>query len=593
MGYRNNRIDSCPDGCRANRRGRGKAGLVWIVALAVVLLASAGPALGQFTVTPLKFDLQLRPGKRVVSVLDIQSLDPNETHTIDLSVVELTQDEKTAAWQIIEPNSGFDSSTLSSLKDAMTLSTSTVTIEPHQKVPVEVRLRVPPGSRGFSCAGIVAAIRPRADATDISFVLRFMVPVLLEIQGRPMRNQVQATDLTMEVRKADSYRPATTLLTMGVENKGGTFPRCRPVARIWSWSGGHWRVITTTAFQDKSSDVGIIPGAKIDIETDLNKALPPGKYKVAGVLYVDGTRTARVEKMIDFAGDPSVTRVAADTPLDLKPSGLTVQSMPGATRSTMLKVYNASDETVNIQAVLVFPRDLGSKAMGTIRGADMDCTPWVTIVPERFTLSGEGDVQNVRISTAMPDSATTLPCYYSNLDLWAFYPDGQRAGVTTANICVQNTKTKGEPSALALKMTPHAVSGSIYQIVAQFSNNGIIHFDPKKCKAAVIESASTTGIPRASTTLEGVVKGVMLPFEERSFSGMLDFGSLDAGSYRLSAALEYAPGQWAEKQTAIEVTTEGDRRVIRTTGTQEDLPEILEMKWSKAPSRAISGNKRG
>jgi len=597
MGYRNNRIDSCPDGCRANRRGSGKAGSVWIVALAVVLLASAGPAFGQFNVTPLKFDLQLRPGKRVVTVLDIQSLDPNETHTIDLSVVDLTQDEKTAAWEIIEPNSGFDISKLSSLKDAISLSHSTVTIEPRQRVPVEVRLRVLPGSRGFSCAGIIAAIRPRADATDVGIVLRFMVPVLLEIQGRAMRNQVQATDLTMEARKATSRRPATTVLTMSIENKGGTFPRCRPAARIWSWSGGHWRVITTTTFQDRSSDVGIIPGAKININTNLMKALPPGKYKVAGVLYVDGRRTPRVQKMIDFAGDPSVTRVAADTPLDLFPSELTVQSMPRATRTTMMKVYNASDETVSIQAVLTFPRDLGSKAMGTISGAEMDCTPWVKIVPERFTLSGEGDVQNVRITTKMPETATQLPCYYSNLDLWAFYPDGQRAGVTTANICVRNTKTEVEPSAVALKMSPHAISGSDHQIVASFSNNGIIHFDAKKCKAAVISPADPlvngVRIPRASVILESVAKGAMLPFEERSFSGILDLGRLDAGQYRLSAALEYAPGKWAEKQASIEVTIEGDRRIIRVTGTQEDLPEMLEVKWSRAPVRTISGNKRG
>ena len=598
MGCKNNRIDSCPDGWAANRRRSGKAGLVWIVALAVVLLASAGPALGQFNVSPMKFDLQLRPGKRVVSVLTIQSLDPNETHTIDLSVVELTQDERTAAWHIIEPNSGFDISTLSSLKDAMSLSHSTVTVGPRQNVPVEVRLRVPPGRRGFSCAGILAAIRPRADATDISFVVQFMVPVLLEIQGRPMRNKVKATDLTLESRKADRYRPATTLLTMNVENEGGTFPRCRPVARIWSWSGGHWRVITTTAFQDNSSDVGIIPGAKINIKTDLRKALPPGKYKVAGVLYVDGRRTPRVEKIIDFAGDPSVTRVAADTPLDLKPSELTVQSMPGATRSTMLKVYNASDETVNIQAVLTFPRDLGGKAMGTTRGADMDCTPWVTIVPERFTLSGEADVQNVRITTRMPETATALPCYYSNLDLWAFYPDGQRAGVTTAKICVRNTKTKIEPSARVVKMTPHAVSGSTYQIVALFENNGIIHFDAKNCKAVIIsplDPPTTNGerVPRASAKLESIARGTMLPFEQRQFSGSLRFATLPAGSYRLAVALEYAPGQYAKKQVSIAVTIEGDRRVVRITGTEEDLPETLEVKWSKAPEKTIFANKRG
>ena len=578
MCNRHNRMDSCLHGCKADNRRAGQAGLVWIVALAVVLLASAGPALGQFTVEPLKLDLQVRPGRLVKSVIQIQNVDPNETQTIDLSVADLTQNEE-GSWEIIEPNSGFDTSGLSSCKEEVRLSASTVTIGPLQRVPVEVTARVPRGSRGFSCAGILATLKPRGDETEVSFILRFMVPILVEVQGRPVRHEVEAKDLAMKFVPASSGMSATTTLVMAVENKGGSFPRCRPVARIWSWSGGHWRTITTTAFQDNTTDVGILPGAKINIETNLRKSLPPGKYKVAGVLYVDGMRRPRVEKIIDFAGDPSVTRVAADTPLDLIPSGVTVESIPGATRTATLKVYNGSDETVKIKATLALPRDLAIKVINNVRGVDMDCTPWVTISPDEFILSGEAGVQTVRITAAMPDAAMMIPSYYSNLELWAFYPDGQYAGLTTAKICVLNTKVQGEPSAKAVKMYPVAISGSKYQIVAQFSNNGTVHFDPKNCKAAV--TMITSAVPRAGVRLDSVVAGAgaMLPGEERGFSGILDFATLDADTYRLSAALEYAPGKWATKQAAIEVSIEGDQRVVNITGVEEDLPEILEVKW--------------
>jgi hypothetical protein len=43
----------------------------------------------------------------------------------------------------------------------------------------------------------------------------------------------------------------------------------------------------------------------------------------------------------------------------------------------------------------------------------------------------------------------------------------------------------------------------------------------------------------------------------------------------------------------MEVTIEDGRRVVRVTGTQEDLPEILDVKWSRAPVRTILGKKRG
>ncbi len=598
MGNGNNRMDCRLDGGRTGGRRDGSTGgvgctrsvLVRIVALGVVMLASAGPAMGQFTVQPMKLDLQVTPGKLLPQVIEIQNIDPNESHTIDLTLVDLTQSED-GGWEIIEPNSGVDTSKLFSLKDSIRLSVSSVTVDAGQHAPVEVTIRVPRGSRGFSCAGILASIRPRPGAMN-PYVLRFMVPVIVQIAKRTPAHKVQATDVGMEFVEAGKRgqgSPATTLLSMSFENNGATFPRTRPVARVWSWAGGHWRVVTTTGFQDISSDIGIIPGAKLKIKTDMKKSLPPGKYKIAGVLYVDGRRTKRVEKIIDFAGDPDVKRVAADTPLDLRPDEIMVRSLPGATRTTMLKVYNGSDETVNVQATVDVPRELADSVLGNVRGADMGCASWVKIEPEKFTLRGEGGVQNVRITTAMPHSATKFPNYYANVHLWAFYPDGQNAGVTTAKLCVQNTKIEVQPKAAAISMNPYVLSGSKYHIAARFNNPGITHFKPLRCKAAVTSLGST--VPRTSAEMTSEVTGYMLPFEYRSFSGVLDFSMVPAGDYRLSVAMQYAEDlPWEGKQAQIRVTVEDGRRIVETTGVQEELKEILEVQWSSPSSGAISGN---
>jgi hypothetical protein len=173
-------------------RRYGGAGLAWVVVLGAVLLASAGPALGQFKVDPMKIDLQVRLGWLTKSVIHIQSLDPNQTHVIDLSLVDLTKDEKTGAWQIIAPNSNFDRTTLASCKDALRLSNSTVTVRPQQTIPVELTLRVPRSSPAFSYAGIVASLRPRTDgASNVGSALRFMVPVFVRLQNPPTRDKVR------------------------------------------------------------------------------------------------------------------------------------------------------------------------------------------------------------------------------------------------------------------------------------------------------------------------------------------------------------------------------------------------------------------
>jgi hypothetical protein len=239
----------------------------------------------------MRVELQIRPGRRIVSAIEIQSLDPNEAHIIDLSVVDLTQNVN-GEWQIIEPNEdltdpnssnfGIVRSKLASCSKGLRLNPTSVTLGPMERHPVELNLAIPRTNSGFLCAGIIVTVRPRVDA-ELPFILRYMVPVLVEIEGRARRSKVTATDMGLEFVPAAGQRPATTLLTLNIQNDGMTFPRVRPVARIWSWSAGHWRVVKTTAFQDMASDIGIIPGARLQLKTDLKKALPRGKYKIAGV----------------------------------------------------------------------------------------------------------------------------------------------------------------------------------------------------------------------------------------------------------------------------------------------------------------------
>jgi len=587
-------MGSCPEGNQMSNSGNSElnrsfrnmvlkgSGLVWIFAIGVALLAFTGSAFGQYTVQPMKIELPVRPGQLVKSKLEIRSLDPNEVHTVDLSVVELSQNIE-GDWRIIEPNAdlndpnspnfGFDMSKLSTCSKWISMRPNSVDLSPLGVSPVEVTLRVPRGIRGFYGAGIMASVRPRPDMTDVSLVLRFLIPVLVEIQGRPMQHKITTNDVGMELYDPPGESPATTLLSMSVENIGGTFPRLYPVARLWSFADGHWRILTTTEFQD----IGIIPGAKLNLKTNINRSLPSGKYKLAGVVYVDGRRTKRVEKEIDFVGDPTITQVTADAPLDLFPSDVSIESMPGATRSAVIKVYNGSDETVNVQATLGLPHVLYNATLDNVRGVDLSCADWVTVTPEKFTLRGEGGMQQVRINTKMPVSTTTYPCYYGVLGLWGSYPDGRNAGLTSAKICVNNREIQVAPKAEALKLIPSATEGSQYLIVASFGNFGVVHFKPISCKAGV--TAITGGVPRSSALLTSKETGLMLPLETRDFSGLMDFSHLPADLYRLSAALDYAPNVRATKQIAIRVSIEGGRRVVDVVGIQEELGEIVEVKW--------------
>ena len=591
---RGNRMDAClndnknksdigkPGQSAANYIVNG-AGLIWIIAIGAALLVSAGPAFGQFTVQPMKLELAVTPGKIIQSALRVQSFDPDEIHNINMSVIELSQSED-GAWAIIEPNNltdpnspffGFDISKLSSCKDWISMSPSNFDLDPNGVEPVEVSIRIRRGVKGFFGAGILATTSPMQGAGNVSVVVRFFVPVIIEIQDRPIRPRVQATDVGMKFIQATGESPAITTVSMNIENTGGTFSRVKPAVRLWSFSGGHWRVITTTEF----SETGIIPGAKLKLQTYVRKNLPKGKYKAAGILYVDGRRTKRIEKEIEFAGDPAVARVAADAPLDLDPVDVTMDAMPGATRTATLKVINASNETVNIRTAMGLPNILQLGALGDVKGEDLDCTEWVKITPEQFTLRGEGGQQTLRIVTTMPNASLPHPCYFSLLALHASYPDGQNAGYTTTNICVRNKMVDAQPEAVALKLVPQDLGDSKYLVVARFGNYGKVQFVPIRIKTALtMTSGASAGINRASMFLGGN-PNLMLPFETREFSGVLDLTYIPADRYTLAAAMEYAPGKWAPKQMAIRVSIEGERRIVQVLGVEEELSELVEVQW--------------
>ena len=589
----NNRVDCCLAGeekdC-GNGRLRPPAktlffngsGLVWVAAIALAVVLSAGPAFGQFIIQPMRMNIPARPGRIVKTPLKLSSVDPNAVHTIDFFLIELTQWED-GSWRMIEPNAtdpnhpdfGFDMSKLSSCLKWISLSRETIELGPLGIDEIEVSLRVPRGIRGFYAAGIIASLRHRPGLIEggLGVVIQFLVPVLVEIQGRPMRHKVEYLDVGLEAIESSGDYPATTLVSVNVANNGGTFSNLKVFTRLRGFSGGHWRQITETELPGAN----IIPGVELKLKGNVERPLPPGKYRINGALYVDGRRAKMFGKEIDFAGHPSVKEVAGDAPLILNPSEVSISTLPGATRTGVLKVFNGSDETVNVQASLALPRGLMNKVFGNLRGDDLDCSQWVKIKPDKFTLRS-GAQQSIRIVATMPNPVAAHPCYYAVLRLQSTYPDGQNAGVTAAYICVANSNVEASPMARIQKMTPAATAEpSKYLVVVRGGNFGNVHFTPR-CRIAVTET--DTDLFRIKKLLSSNRSGLMLPLEARDFSEILDFSRIPAGLYRLTAALEYAPDVRDTEQIAIRVSGEGGgQRFVEIMQLEEELAQKIEVQW--------------
>ena len=543
------------------RNAVSQTGLALVVGLLITVLSA--PAWSQgFMVKPMKMEFSPRLGQTVGRVLELRNTGTDEAKTLELRLVELTQ-KSDGSWKIIEPGSGVDTSKLPSCLKWVKLSAETVNVKPLEMAPVTVSVKVPRGARGYYTAGMLAKIRPKPGVTGVAIVVRFLIPILVDIQGRPVRQKIALTDVGMEFREKSEKTPATTLVSMGIANSGRGYSRIKGSARVMRFSKGHWRRVATTEYRE----LGILPGVTLNLKSDLERRLPSGKYKLTGTLYVDGRRIRPLEKELDFVGDPSVTKVAVDTALVLEPPELSITAVPGATRTAVIKVENASDDAVKIEATAAIPPPLGGVAFGDLKGEDLSCAPWVRVSPSKFTLRAGGR-QNVRVIARMPKAKKMYANYYGLLALRASYPDGQSAGKTTTLVCVRNARIEPKPAAQAMNVALAGEEASKYVVRARFANTGNVHFTPK-CRAVV-----ATGIGQSVT--EAVLSGeagLMLPLEVRNFSGIIDLAGLEPGAYALKAVLEYAPGRGAARQIPIRVSVEEGQKVVTIIEAKQEKPE--------------------
>jgi hypothetical protein len=356
----------------------------------------------------------------------------------------------------------------------------------------------------------------------------------------------------MTFRKGGENLPAATLVSMGVANAGRTYSRIKGSVKVMYFLNDRWRPVSTAEIKE----LGIIPGATLKLNSDLERRLPSGKYKLTASLYVDGRRVKPLEKEIEFEGDPAVTKLAVDTALTLDPPELTIAAAPGATRTAVLKVENASEDAVEITAESATPAPMRGVAMGELKGDALSCASWIEVSPAKFTLRAGGK-QNVRVMARMPQADVMQANYYAFLTLRATYPDGQSAGQTTTLACVANKGVESKPAVQATKMTLASAEGAKYAVQARFANIGNVHFTPK-CRAML---ATGQGQTVMETELSGE-EGMMLPLEIRDFSGEMDFEKVEPGAYALKAVLECGAGQGAAEQLPIRVSLENGQKIV-------------------------------
>lgn len=556
------------------------------IGIICLLLVVCGPAFGQFMVQPMRIDLPTYPNRKTATTFALENQSTSSTTSVDLRLLDMTQDS-TGMWQTIEPDAeivadpsgaqwvnvgsedqpvhvDISRTRMRSCLEWLTLEDDTVELRPLQRKVLNLWVRVPVGVLGHYCAALVAQTRVTVDddtGIRTPVVLQFLIPVIINVQGRAMRDEVELVDADLTFREADGVNPSATLVNLRVNNDGGTYVRVVGIVRVYGERGGHWQRITEMEYPD----TGIIPGVNINLQQDVGQALPPGKYRLDAALYINNRRAGgTILKEIDFTGDGRAKEFVVNAALDLDPREVPIEVSPGATRTTVLKVANASEDPVTVDAALLLPDHMTARVWvdeqgNNIRGQDFGCVDWVTIEPTQFTLRGYGR-QNIKIISRMPSLPNPLPHYYSTVRLRATYESGQVAGTTDGLIYLNTTRVEG------LKGTPRVKEGALtfsestpsrYIVTAAFSNVGDTHVLPR-CRVLLTEvAAGAAGLTWRDIEMSSELhqqRGNMLPLEERRFTAVLDVASIPPGTYYLTAVMQYAGGAAAQSQIGVRIT---------------------------------------
>lgn len=552
-----------------------------LVALLLAVAVSAAPTLASaqgFMVKPMRMDVSAVPGQTVDLSLQVRNSDASDVRAVDVRLVELTQSTM-GSWSLIEPDSGVDSSSLASSRAWTSLSASRVEIAPMEPAEVIVTVQIPFDARGYYFAGIVVETPIPENVAGLVVRTRFLIPLIVEIQGRPVRQQIALDDVVMEFDDSAGNAPTTTA-HLRIENRGQTFSRIYGQIGIERKSEDRWRPVTRVTVPERS----IIPGVTVELGEDLKRRLPSGEYRLRGELYVDGRRIAPLEKEIVFEGDPNVDSAAYDTALILEPGFVGMDIAPGATRTTVVRIENPGDDPVEVSASALTPRGLIGVEMGNLNGIALSAEPWTKVQPSEFTIRPRGR-QNIRVISRIPREGVDHANYYAELALTGQYADGQSAGETRSTVHLANRQIEGDPTGAIEQLTlSQGDEPDQYFVQVRFANLGNVHVDPL-ARAYVL---NPQGTQLRSVALSGD-EGMLLPLGKRNFSGELNLGGLEPGYYALRGTVAMTTERSAARQQVIqvadeEITDENGETSMARTVTLLDAAAVEQLDEADIPA---------
>ncbi len=175
-----------------------------------------------FTVSPMKYALNSKPGQSIQTTLHLQNLKPNLYDRITLEVIDF-HDFKDSQWLTLKPNtvnpnylgllnkkSCIDWIFLGKDKDSHLIDIGPLSDHPGHleiDVPVYVEINIPPHTQGLFNAGILVTFNAGLNKGIVAAKYEFIVPLILNIgESAAPQSITKGEKCTMIINQEKSFR---------------------------------------------------------------------------------------------------------------------------------------------------------------------------------------------------------------------------------------------------------------------------------------------------------------------------------------------------------------------------------------------------
>ncbi len=554
----------------------------WMIAALAALafaIPQAAAAQQNLTVRPMQVQADVPANRTARVILRVRNNHPTESETMSLETLDLTQNRDGSLRMIgEEARAELDEDALAaSSRDWIELPGDTVEVAPETTEEIPVLLRVPADARGAYTSAIrLRTAQPPVPEVEVddeprgffSISFGFLVPITLQIEGRPARQDVSIGDLSMafdDARDEDGEQVGepTTRAFMEVVNSGRTYSGLSGEVVVERRSGANWRTVTRAQLPDRN----IMPGLTLELPVNLGRRLPSGEYRLLGNLSVDGRRLPRFEREIEFEGDPAADTVAFDTEVTIEPPRVEMEAVAGATRSATVELGNPSDRPLEVALAVRTPEGLEGVAMGDIVGETLSAAGWTEMRPDSLTLA-PGQARNVRVTSRLPREELEHANYYADLVVSGRYEDGQSAGETRSMLQLRHLDEDLESAGIVDRMgVSEADEPSAYVLQGRFVNAGNHELSPN-LTAELIDGSGN----RVETWRVQSDGGPLLPLGLRDFAVELDLSSVEAGDYQLRVIADHDGDRLSDRQLSVRIEhdeDDNDEDRVRTLSIQQ------------------------